>query len=106
MKVVLPISGVQTIEIVPRFDSSDCFFYIYDETTRVEEDLNVGLTNNNGYYSFDFDIDEYPNIELYENGKYQIKLIDTATSEIVYRGKMIATTQVPQDYELTKGLYE
>ena len=103
MKVVNPTNDINSFDVVPRIDFSTADLYIYDENTRVQESASATIVNNNGYYNITFDINDYPNINLYENGKYQIKLID---SEVIYRGKMIATTQIAQDYSLTYGRYE
>jgi len=37
--------------------------------------------------------------------KYKITLLDTSTNEIVYKGLVLATTQVSQDYKLTNNIY-
>lgn len=105
MKVIDPNIDVNNISLVPRYyDITDLDFYIYDEATQVEASSAITYSVNGGYLSFSFDINDFNGISLYDNAKYQIRILEG--NRVIYRGKMIATSQVPQDYKLTTGLYE
>lgn len=97
MKVVNPNNTNHTIELIPRSYQENVVLDLYNEATKVETTVaNVSLTLD-GVFSVNFDFN------FSENDKYQIKI--SKDSEILYRGKLIATTQPAQKYKLTKDLY-
>ena len=106
MKVIDPNDTAHSIIVIPRdyTFSVSINLEIFDETTQVRQ--VVAITNfatSNGYTTINFTDAQYTNVDFYEDGKYQLKV--TFGSEVIYRGKMIATSQVPQEYKLTNGLY-
>ena len=97
MKVVNPNNVSHTISLIPRFYSDDLILELYNETTRAETTVVNTVLIVDGILSMSFDF------SFSENDKFQIKI--SKDSEILYRGKLIATTQPPQEYKLTNGLY-
>ena len=75
---------------------------IFAHFSAIEMDGYKKLTSGQ---KIEFDIDELPNMSIEKQQTYQIKIIDKDSSEVIYRGKMIATSQETQDFKLTNGLY-
>ena len=110
MKVISPDDTTHIIKLIPRFYEigATLILNIQDESTtdKLNQSVTLGtFTVVDRYVNITFTDAEYSTLDFYENGKYQIRVTDVDTSEILYRGKMIATTQTPQDYKLTNGLY-
>jgi len=108
MKVISPTDTTHIIKLIPRFYEigETITLNIYDESGRINQDVTTGnFTVVDRFVNITFTDTEFDDLDFYENGKYQLKITDVDTSEILYRGKMIATTQIPQDYKLTNGLY-
>lgn len=98
MNTVLPIDTTHTIKILPRFYPIDVIsLSLFNEGTQVTEVIAATYTISNGIMSVTFDFD------FLENAKYQIKISENAN--IAYRGKLIASSQVPQEYKSANGLY-
>jgi hypothetical protein len=98
MKVVNPNDTEHTLQLIPRFYPTDALvFNLYNEFTTISTDVDniYVVTDGNLFITFDF--------EFENNSRYQIKI--TEAGEVVYRGKLIATTQTPQDYKLTNNVY-
>jgi len=98
MKVVNPNETEHTIKLIPRFYPTDALVLnLYNEFTTISTDVdNIYIvTDGDLFITFDFDFEN--------NSKYQIKI--TEADEVVYRGKLIATTQDPQEYKLTNNVY-
>lgn len=107
MKVIDPDNSSHSIVLIPRLYTLDASLDLefYDETKRTTESIaTTTYSVSNGYLTMNFTDAEFSTITFYEDGKYQIKISDT--SGVVYRGKMIATTQTEQDYKLTDEVYE
>ena len=108
MKIIDPNdNGTLEINLVPRFDGfeggSAVNLTIYNESTReVLDSTVINYSSLNGIYTLGFIIDGYT---ILENDTFDIKLIDHEDSKVLYKGKILATTQTPQDYKLTDGLY-
>lgn len=99
MKVINPNNTNHSITVIPRFDNYGVLtLNLYNEATADSTDVVITSVDNDGYLELDFTYD------FTENDKYQIKLIDS-NNEIVYRGKLLATTQETQEYQLTKDLF-
>lgn len=98
MNVVNPNLPTHSINIIPRYYPSDLIILVlYNQATQQEENLGADYVLDNGILTFSFDF-------LFENNsKYQYKLIED--TEIVYRGKIIATTQETQNYLTDKDEY-
>ena len=108
MKVISPSDTTHIIKLIPRFYGigTNITLNLYDESKRENQDVNTStFTIVDRYVNLTFTDAQFTSIDFYENGKYQIRITDIDSSEILYRGKMIATTQTPQDYKLTNGLY-
>lgn len=98
MKVVSPNDTTHTIKLIPRFygiSSIDLSLYneATQETTSVTDVYSV--THGIATVVFDFTFEE--------DDKYQFKLVDGET--VIFRDKLIATSQEPQEYKLDNGLY-
>jgi hydroxyacyl-ACP dehydratase HTD2-like protein with hotdog domain len=98
MNVVIPSNTTHTLKLIPRLYPSDALVLsLFNEATqRFQTVENTYLvTDGNLFLEFDY--------EFIENSKYQIRI--TENNEVVYRGKLIATSQTPQDYKLTNNIY-
>jgi hypothetical protein len=98
MIVVDPDNESHTIKLIPRFYPTGFFkFDLYNEVTKETEEIVHTYSVTNGIMSIVFDYD------FTEQSKFQVKLYDG--DGVIYRGKIIATSQTPQDYKQTKDLY-
>ena len=98
MKVVDFNDSNHTLKLIPRFYTVNSIdISLYNESTKVTTTTTNAYTITNGMMTYGF------THTFLDNDKYQFKLLDGAT--VVYRGKLIATSQTPQDYKLTNGLY-
>jgi hypothetical protein len=70
---------------------------LFNEATKVTENIDNTYTITDGVLFLSF---EYT---FTENQKFQVKIEEE--NEVVYRGKLIATSQTPQDYKLTNNVY-
>jgi len=98
MKVVNPNDTEHTLQLIPRFyPTGELILNLYNEFTQLDEDVDniYVIVDGELFITFDFDFEN--------NSKYQIKI--TESDEVVYRCKLIATTQTPQDYKLTNNVY-
>ncbi len=99
--IVDPSLSIHTIKIVPRYNPSNALtLTITDSTLGTTTDVTPAYTMGGDYklslvFSYTF-TDEH---------SYQLRLKDDVTTEIVYRGLVLATTQVAQDYKLTTNRY-
>ncbi len=106
MKIINPNDFEHTIEFIPRFyNFSSLLFELYDESNKVTQfDGSITFSVVNGVISWFFENDQFDWIDLTtENGTYQLKVTDG--EDVVYRGKILATTQDTQSFKLTDGLY-
>jgi len=97
MIVVDPEYTNHTFDIIVRNYSKNIVFNLYNEVTQVSEIVNQLFVVNDGIMTVSF------SYEFTEQAKYQIKLTDE--NGVVFRGKLIATSQTPQDYKQTNNLY-
>ena len=97
MKVVDPNNLSHSIELIPRTYQENVVLDLYNEVTKVETTVANTSSFLDGIFTINFDF------TFAENDKYQIKI--SKGTEIIYRGKLIATTQEPQKYKLTKDLF-
>ena len=98
MNVVIPSNTTHTLKLIPRLYPNDTLVLsLFNEATQATEivDNSYLVTDGNLFLEFDY--------VFIENSKYQIKI--TQNNEVVYRGKLIATSQTPQDYKLTNNVY-
>ena len=98
MKVVDPNDTTHTIKLIPRFYGiSSIDLSLYNEADQVTTTVTDAYSVTNGIATLIFDF------TFLEDDKYQFKLVDGST--VIYRGKLIATSQEPQEYKLDNGLY-
>jgi hypothetical protein len=98
MKVVNPEDTDHIIDLIPRYYPSDKItLSLFNEATKVTENIDNTYTITDGVLFLSF---EYT---FTENQKFQVKIEEE--NEVVYRGKLIATSQTPQDYKLTNNVY-
>lgn len=99
MKVVSPNTSVNTIKLIPRTNTFlGVMFQMTNETTKEVINLNIPFFYyDKGIMTFDVTFD------FNEGDKYGFKLYND--NDIYYRGKIFATAQQPQNYELSKDLY-
>jgi len=98
MIVVNPSDETHIVKIIPRFyPSTTIVLSLFNETLQT----SVNVTNTyeivDGILSITFDYD------FVEGSNFQVKI--TENGNIVYRGKLFATSQTPQDYKLTANAY-
>jgi len=99
--IVNPNLTTHTIKLVPRFSTSNVLtLTVTDSTLGTSTDLTTTYTTGGDYklaLTFDY--------TFTAESSYKLKLTDSVTSEIVYRGLVLATTQNSQTYKLTENLY-
>ena len=104
MKVVNPNLQINNISFIPRFSSFSPLINvnIINESTKDEtEFLQIPQSLVNGLASVNLDF------SFNEGDKYDIKIFTTFNSieVIAFRGRIFATIQEAQDYNITKDLY-
>lgn len=97
MRVVNPNNTNHDIVIIPRWEPIVISLNLYDEHKQTYHTVPATFLFINGYLTVNFDY------TFTEGQKFQIKIIDEGA--ILYRGKLIATTQEPQDFKASKELY-
>lgn len=97
MIVVNPEDANHTFDIIPRYYPSSIVLTLYNEVTQLSEIVNQLFIINDGIMTVSF------TYEFTEQAKYQIKITDE--NGVVFRGKLISTSQIPQDYKQTNNLY-
>ena len=96
MNVVNPNNISHEIQVIPRFYPTDeLVFTLYNEATQIETDVIYLVENGVLTFTFDFNFTD--------GQKFQFKILEG--TEIVYRGKLIATTQETQGYLTDKNEY-
>jgi hypothetical protein len=99
MKIVLPENTEHNLILIPRFYPSDTVvLQLTNETTNAKEDIRNTYTIDNGYMLVNFDY------EFTEKQRFSIKIYDE--SGVVFRGKILATSQETQNYKQTLNVYE
>ena len=99
MKVINPNNQINEIKLIPRFNDVESFdLLLINETTKEQTTFFISnYTYEDGILVFDLDF------ETNEGDKYELKL--SILNEVLYRGKIFATEQETQDFDLTKDLY-
>ena len=98
MNVVNPNNITHELQIIPRFyPSGELVFTLYNEATQAETNVTIIYLLENGVFTFTFDFD------FTDGNRFQFKILEG--TEIVYRGKIIATTQETQNYLTDKNKY-
>ena len=132
MTVVNPNNTTHTISVVPRFDvesvteevqafvdrvSADSGIVESEDCTRdsIQKDyLSIIITDNfkseSTSVSNTFEVEDGKVVLTFDydfrsESRYDVVINYVNTSEVIYRGIFIATTQETQDYKLTKDKY-
>tara|TARA_R110002074_G_scaffold80404_3_gene180821 strand:- start:407 stop:709 length:303 start_codon:yes stop_codon:yes gene_type:complete len=96
--VIDPSNTIHTLNVVPRFyPSTNIVVELYNEATNVTTSPSNTYTITNGKVNITF------TFTFLENDRHQLKV--TEGTDVVYRGKTLTTSQEPQDFKLTNGLY-
>ena len=96
--VIDPSNTIHTLNVVPRFyPSTNIVVELYNEATNVTTSPSNTYTITNGKVNITF------TFTFLENDRHQLKV--TEGTEVVYRGKTLTTSQEPQEFKLTNGLY-
>ena len=99
--IVNPNLSTHTIKIIPRYIPSNVLTLTITDstlgtTTKVTPAYSIG-----GDYKLSLAF----HYTFLDESSYQLRLTDDVTTEIVYRGLVIATTQVAQKYKQTANRY-
>ncbi len=98
MNVVNPNDTAHTIFIIPRYyNVAELVLNLYNEATKLSEDVDFEYSITDGKMTIGFDF------TFLENDRFRVKI--SQVDEIVYRGKLFATSQLPQEYKLTNNVY-
>ena len=98
MTVIDPNITAHDITIIPRFyPVTEVVVSLFNESSQVTATPTATYSIANGFMVVSF------TFTFADKDKHQIKI--TEGTEVVYRGKTITTTQDPQDYKLTDGVY-
>ena len=98
MKVVLPTDSEHNITLLPRYyTDGEVVLTLYNEVTKVESTPATTQVTVNGIMTITF------TFTFADKDKYQFTLHEGL--EVLYRGKIVATSQTPQDFKLTDSLY-
>ena len=85
-----------SLKIVPRYyPCNPLILTISDSATNTSVDITPLYHESNGKIVVKFDY------TFTENSNYRVSIVDTSNSEVVYRGKLITTTQETQEFKLT-----
>jgi len=98
MIVVQPTILEHQIKVIPRLYPNEALtLSLYNEATKVTETLDNIYIVQDGYLYIDFEK------VFNESDKYKITIKEE--NEVIYRGKIKATSQEPQEYKQTKDKY-
>ena len=98
MKVITPTTGNTDITIIPRFyPTTAVVVSLFNEASQVTTTPAATYAILNGEMVVSF------TQTFVDKDKHQIKI--TEGTNVVFRGKSVCTSQEPQDFKLTEGLY-
>lgn len=98
MNLVNPNDTSHLIVIIPRrYTYNDLSLELYNEETQVSETIIFTFTVINGFINIYFDYD------FIDGQKFQIKI--TEENEVVYRGKLMVTSQNAQSFKASNELF-
>ena len=106
MKIVNQTESTHTVKLIARYKdiSTPLDFELYDESERVTESISSGAFSViAGYLTWEFATADFSTITFSKQSTYQLKVSDNGV--VIYRGKILATTQDTQSFKLTDGLY-
>ena len=103
MTILEPTSSAQSIKVWPRdssFSIATGTLSLVNENTNEALSVNVvSATNNNGYLALSVTTTAG---DLYEGG-YYILTLKNGQGDILFRGRVFCTAQVPDEYSLNDG---
>ena len=96
MNVIDPNNASHVIKVIPRYYNitNAHTFSLYDEDLRTSTSLSQTRTIADGYINYTV------SITTSEGKSYSVKITDDITGNVVYRGKIFATAQTTQDYQI------
>lgn len=98
MIVVIPTNTNHIVKVIPRFYPSDeITVELYNETNKEKTIVANNYIVVDGNIFFDFDY------TFTDGQKFQIKIYNS--TGVIFRGKLIATSQTPQNFKQTNNLY-
>lgn len=96
--VIDPSNSTHTLNEVPRYYPSTALVVsLYNEATNVTSTPSATYNITNGLLNITF------TFTFVDKDRHQIKV--TEGTEVVFLGKLITTSQDPQEYKQTDGLY-
>mgnify|MGYP003651489766 FL=1 len=96
--VMNPSNSTHTLSIVTRFyPDNELTVYLYNEATEVTTTPVNTYSVSNGKLKIDF------TFTFLEKDRFQVKIEEE--NEVIYRGILFATSQEPQDYSESEGVY-
>ena len=96
--VVNPDNTTHEIRLIPRVSVlSTLSMVLVNEFTNIETTVAVTNLYDKGYLYLTFDFD------FTERDNFSFTVFSDAM--VIYRGNIFATTQNPQDFKLTEGVY-
>ena len=96
--VIDPDNSTHTLSVTPRFYPSNALVVsLYNEASQVTSTPSATYNITNGKLNIEF------TFTFVDKDRHQVKV--TEGTSVVYRGKLLTTTQDPQDFKLTDGLY-
>ena len=96
--VIDPTNSTHTLNVIPRFYPDNAIVVsLYNEASKVTNTPSATYSITNGTLNIDF------TFTFVDKDRHQIKV--TEGTDVVYRGKLLTTSQEPQDFKLTNDLY-
>lgn len=96
--VINPNNTTHTLSVIPRwYPSNELTVNLYNEAKKTNEDVTNTYNTENGRLKLTFDY------TFIDRDKFQIKISEN--NQVIYRGKLFATTQETQKFKLTDGKY-
>lgn len=96
--VINPANTSHTLNIIPRYYPDKVLVVaLFNEATRVTTTPTPTYNVTNGKLNVTF------TFTFVDKDRHQIKI--TEGTSVIYRGKLTTTTQEPQDFKQTNGLY-
>ena len=96
--VINPANTSHTLNIIPRYYPDKVLVVaLFNEATRVATTPTPTYNVTNGKLNVTF------TFTFVDKDRHQIKI--TEGTSVIYRGKLTTTTQEPQDFKQTNGLY-
>ena len=93
-----PTDSTHTLNIIPRFYPDNTIVVeLYNEASKETNTPTATYSITNGILDIEF------TFTFVDKDRHQIKV--TEGTDVVYRGKLLTTTQEPQDFKLTNDIY-